>query len=154
VAAVVLGHDVVIGALGRSRQAPAGRFDHPAVGHLAEAMKLHGVSRLVWASAHGVGDRRGNSGRVFERGLRPLLWRAEYADKEHQETTVRMTDLGWTIVRPARLTDGPATDRYRAAEGIWLNWRSHISRADVADFVINEGHKPQYPRKCPTLTAQ
>jgi putative NADH-flavin reductase len=132
VAAVVPDHDVVIGALGRSRQAPAGRFDHPAVGHLAEAMKVHGVSRLVW----------------------PLLWRAEYADKEQQETAVRTAALEWTIVRPARLTDGSATHRYRAAEGIRLNWRSHISRADVADFVIGESHKCQYLRRCPTLTAQ
>ncbi|MCW2943316.1 MAG: hypothetical protein JWR24_33 [Actinoallomurus sp.] len=154
VAAVVPGHDMVIGALGRSKQAPAGRFHRPAVGHLAEAMKVHGVSRLIWVSAHGVGDSRGDSGLVFERVLRPLLWRAEYADKERQETAVRTTDLEWTIVRPARLTDGPATDRYRASEGIWLDWRSHISRADVADFVINECHKPHYLRRCPTLTAQ
>jgi putative NADH-flavin reductase len=154
VAAVVPDHDVVIGALGRSRQAPAGRFDHPAVGHLAEAMKVHGVSRLVWVSAHGVGDSRGGSGLVFERVLRPLLWRAEYADKEQQETAVRTAALEWTIVRPARLTDGSATHRYRAAEGIRLNWRSHISRADVADFVIGESHKCQYLRRCPTLTAQ
>jgi putative NADH-flavin reductase len=121
---------------------------------MAEAMKLHGVSRLVWVSAHGVGDSRGNSSLVFERVLRPLLWRAEYADKEEQETAVRKADLAWTIVRPARLTGGPATHRYRAAEGIRLDWRSHISRADVADFVVGESHKPQYLRKCPTLTAQ
>jgi putative NADH-flavin reductase len=154
VAAVVRGHDVVVGALGRTEQDPAGRFHHPAVGQLAEAMNVHGVSRLVWVSAHGVGDSRGNSGLVFERVLRPLLWRAEYADKERQETAVRTAALEWTIVRPARLTDGPATHRYRAAERIRLNWRSHVSRADVADFVIDESHKPRYLRKCPTLTAQ
>ena len=154
VAAVVPGHDMVVGALGRSEQAPAGGSPHPAIGHLADAMKVHGVSRLVWVSGHGVGDSRGNSGLVFERVLRPLLWRAEYADKEQQETAVRTADLEWTIVRPARLTDGPATHRYRAAEGIRLDWRSHVSRADVADFVIGESRKPQYLRRCPTLTAQ
>jgi putative NADH-flavin reductase len=154
VAAVVPGHDMVVGALGQSKQAPAGRFRHPAVGHLVEAMKVEGVSRLVWVSAHGVGDSRGDSGLVFEHVLRPLLWRAEYADKEQQETAVRTSDLAWTIVRPARLTNGPSTHRYRAAGRIKLNWHSHISRADVADFVIDESHKPQFLRKCPTLTAQ
>jgi putative NADH-flavin reductase len=115
---------------------------------------VEGVSRLVWVSAHGVGDSRGDSGLVFEHVLRPLLWRAEYADKEQQETAVRTSDLAWTIVRPARLTNGPSTHRYRAADRIKLNWHSHISRADVADFVIDESHKPQFLRKCPTLTAQ
>jgi hypothetical protein len=67
---------------------------------------------------------------------------------------VRTADLEWTIARPARLTGGPVTHRYLAAEGIRLGWRSHISRADVADFVIGESHKPQYLRKCPTLTTQ
>jgi putative NADH-flavin reductase len=154
VAAVVPGHDMVVGALGPSKQAPAGRFRHPAIGHLVEAMKVEGVPRLVWVSAHGVGDSRGDSGLVFEHVLRPLLWRAEYADKERQETAVRTSDLEWTIVRPARLTNGPSTHRYRAADRIELNWHSHISRADVADFVIGESHKSQYLRKCPTLTAR
>jgi hypothetical protein len=63
-----------------------GLIDHPAVGHLAEAMKVHGMSRLVWVGAHGVGDSRGGSGLELERVLRPLLWQAEYADKEQQET--------------------------------------------------------------------
>ncbi|MBC6459118.1 NAD(P)-dependent oxidoreductase [Actinomadura sp. HBU206391] len=152
VTAVIPGHDAVVGAVGQSKQAPAGMFRHPALEPVIEAMKTHQVPRLVWVSAHGVGDSRGCSGLVFEHVLRPLLWRAEYADKEHQETAVRNSGLDWTIVRPARLTGGLATGRYRAAERIKLLWRSHISRADVADFVVGELHKQDHLRRCPTLT--
>jgi putative NADH-flavin reductase len=152
VAAVVAGHDVVVGALGDSRQTPAGMFRHPVLKHLIEAMKTHQVPCLVWVSAHGVGDSRGRSGLVFEHVLRPLLWRAEYADKERQEAAVRASGLDWTIVRPARLTDGLATGRYRAAERIKLGLRSGISRADVADFVVRELLKHDFSRRCPTLT--
>jgi hypothetical protein len=52
----------------------------------------------------------------------------------------------------------PHTSRSTASRAslqtYYTHWRSHISRADVADFVVGESHKPQYLRKCPTLTAQ
>lgn len=73
------------------------------------------MTRLIWICSHGVGDSRGRSGFVFERIFAPLRLRAEFAGKERQEALVTASDLGWTIVRPARLTNNPATGRLRAA---------------------------------------
>jgi uncharacterized protein YbjT (DUF2867 family) len=76
-------------------------------------MKAAGVSRLIWISSHGVGDSAGHSGLLFERIVVPLRLRAELADKERQEALVTASDLDWTIIRPARLTNGPLTRRLR-----------------------------------------
>ena len=99
----------MISALGQSRPSPKGRDLHPGASHIIDAMKAAQVSRLIWISSHGVGDSRGRSGFLFERIFVPLRLRAEFADKERQEALVTASDLDWTIVRPARLTNGPLT---------------------------------------------
>jgi uncharacterized protein YbjT (DUF2867 family) len=116
-------------------------------------MKAAGVSRLIWISSHGVGDARGHSGFVFERIFMPLRLRAEVADKERQEAIVAASDLDWTIVRPARLTNGPATGRPRAQARLPVSIRDSISRADVAQFAIHELEHGDHLLTAPTLTA-
>ncbi len=153
VAAAVPGHDAVISALGHSRPSPAGHDLHPGASHIIEAMKAAGVSRLIWISSHGVGDSRGHSGFLFERIVVPLRLRAEFADKERQEALVTASDLDWTIIRPARLTNGPATRRLRAKPRLPISIRDSISRADVAEFVLTELEHGNHPLSAPTVAA-
>jgi putative NADH-flavin reductase len=51
--------------------------------------------------------------------------------------------LDWTIVRPPTLTNKSRTGKYRTREGHLPRFGFAISRADVADFMINaaENHK-------------
>lgn len=151
VAAVVPGHDAVVSALGQTSRHSAPL--HPAAAGIIARMRAVGVHRLVWVSSHGVGDARRRSGVVFERVIAPLLVRAEFADKERQEALVSASDLDWTIVRPARLTDGPATGSVRAAPRLRLGVRSSISRADVADFVLAELASGQHLLTAPTIAS-
>jgi putative NADH-flavin reductase len=151
--AAVPGHDAVISALGHSTPSPEGRDLHPGVSRIVGAMKAAEMSRLIWISSHGVGDSRGRSGFVFERVFVPLLLRAEFADKECQEAIVADSGLDWTIVRPARLTNGPATGRLRAAPRLRVSMRNSVSRADVAAFVIRELEDGDHLRTAPTVAA-
>jgi putative NADH-flavin reductase len=153
VAAAVPGHDAVISALGHSQPYPAGRDLHPGASHIIEAMKAAGVSRLIWISSHGVGDSAGHSGLLFERIVVPLRLRAELADKERQETLVTASDLDWTIIRPARLTNGPLTRRLRAGPRLPISIRDSASRADVAEFVLTELEHGHYLLSAPTVAA-
>lgn len=114
VTAAVPSHDAVISALGHSRPSPAGHDLDPGTAHVIAAMTGAKVSQLIWISSHGVGDARGHSGFLFERIFVPWRLRAEFADKERQEALVTASDLDWTIIRPARLTNEPATGRLRA----------------------------------------
>ena len=151
--AAVPGHDAVISALGHSTPSQEGRDLHPGVSQIVGAMKAAEMSRLIWISSHGVGDSRGRSGFVFERVFVPLLLRAEFADKERQEAIVASSGLDWTIVRPARLTNGTATGRLRVQRRLRVSIRNSVSRADVAAFVIGELADGNHVRTAPTIAA-
>ena len=59
-----------------------------------------------------------------------------YDDKDVQEWIIRSSGLDWTIVRPGLLTNGPATGCYRVLTAP-KDWQfGVISRADVADFLV------------------
>ena len=83
----------------------------------------------------------------------PGRLRAEFADKERQEALVIASDLDWTLIRPARLTKGPATGRPRAQPRLPVTIRDSISRADVAQFVIHELEHGEHLLTAPTVTA-
>jgi putative NADH-flavin reductase len=153
VAAAVPGQDAVISALGHSRPSPEGRDLYPGASHIIEAMKAARVSRLIWISSHGVGDSRGRSGFVFERIFVPLRLRAELADKEREEALVTASDLDWTIIRPARLTNGPRTGRLLAEPRLRISIRNSVSRADVAGFVLTELENGDHLLSAPTIAA-
>jgi len=50
---------------------------------------------------------------------------------------VKDSGLDWTIIRPPRLTDKPATGSYRFSINSFLKNCLSISRADVAHFMVN-----------------
>lgn len=135
VRAVVTGQDAVSCALGAGARHSTLRFE--GTRNIVAAMKAEGVRRLVIVSSLGVGESRGNLPFLVRAVLVPLFLRHAFADHERQEACVRESGLEWTIVRPAALTDGPRTSRYR--HGFAPDDRSvrgKISRADVADFVL------------------
>lgn len=103
---------------------------------LLSAMTTHGVRRLVCVTAAGTGDSRGGRGFLHERVLRPLLHATTFADKARQEVQVAQSELDWTIVRPAAMTHGPATGRYRVLTGPGTGPHRRVARADVAAFVV------------------
>lgn len=63
--------------------------------------------------------------------------REHYADLARMEDILRASDLDWTAVRSPRLTDKPATGRYRTAYGQNLRRGVFISRADVARCMLS-----------------
>jgi putative NADH-flavin reductase len=103
---------------------------------LVDAMKAAGVKRLITVTGLGAGDSRGHGGLLYDAVVFPLLMKRVYDDKDVQERTVKSSGLDWTIVRPGLLTNSPATGRYRVLTAP-SDWRFGIvSRADVADFLV------------------
>ena len=146
VAAAVPGH-------GTQPAIASGPGPVPGASNIIGAMKAARVSRLIWISSHGVGDSRGRSGFLFERVFVPLRLRAEFADKERGEALVTVSDLDWTIIRPARLTNGPRTGRLRAEPRLRISIRNSVSRADVAGFVLTELETGDHLLSAPTVAA-
>jgi len=135
------GVDVVIQSLGVSpgpevifRQT---RFFSKETRLLVTAMEQAHVKRLICVTGFGAGDSRGHGGFLYNTMLHLLLGRV-YDDKDVQERLVRRSKLDWVIVRPVILTDWPKTNAYRALVDP-RDWTcGFISRADVADFLVQQ----------------
>jgi putative NADH-flavin reductase len=65
------------------------------------------------------------------------LLRHMYADLRAMERLIRESEADWTIVRPPRLLDKPATGKYRWSVNAFLRNCLSISRADVAHFMLH-----------------
>ncbi len=100
-----------------------------------DAMKDHGVRRLVVLTAFGVGDSKEVAGWFMKTVFIDGLLQGFYRDHDAQERMTRESGLDFVIARPTRLTNGGAKGKYvRTAELISVP--SSISRADLADFMV------------------
>jgi nucleoside-diphosphate-sugar epimerase len=129
VAEVLAGADAVVFAAGAGPGSGAARkdtVDHAAAVLVADAAGRAGVRRHVQISAMGL-DRAEDPGidEVFGAYLR--------AKAAAEEDLRARTNLDWTILRPGRLTDEPATGQVRVAESLP---GGSVSREWVAATVV------------------
>jgi uncharacterized protein YbjT (DUF2867 family) len=137
------GQEAVICSLGTLPETPGDRSRRQrgvpvcsvATGHIVAAMEARGVDRLIVVSSASVGnsygDGRFGAGWVVRRLLADVM-----ADKERQEEIVRRSALGWTIVRPVKMFEGPRRGVVRTGERIRWTLATRISRADAAVAVV------------------
>ena len=147
---VMAGQDAVISALGAGGK---GGVRAAGTRNLIEVMQKCGVRRFISLSSLGVGASRRNLNFLWKYLMFGLLLRRAYADHVLQEEHIVNSDLDWTIVRPAAYTDGEHTGDYRhgfpaTATGLKLK----ISRADVAEFMLNQLSDDSYLRMAPGIS--
>jgi uncharacterized protein YbjT (DUF2867 family) len=138
VSGAVPGHDaVILTASATSMRAFKAQPSYFSQGtaYVIDAMKAHGVKRLVVLSALGVGESRKQMGFLLDKLMISWLLKVPYADHERQEAMVKASGLDWVIARPSRLTNGPARGNYQKQTGD-TRVPSSISRADVASFLV------------------
>jgi putative NADH-flavin reductase len=114
---------------------------------LIQAMKSRRVRRLVCITGMGAGDSKGHGGFVFDRIFSPLMLHKVYVDKDRQELLIRESDLDWIIVRPSVLNDKAATGRVLALTDLATFYGGSISRADVAQFTVDQLTDGTYLKK-------
>jgi putative NADH-flavin reductase len=120
--------------------------------NVLEAMHKTGVRRFICITGIGAGDSRGHGGFLYDKLLLPLPFKKVYDDKDRQEAIIKASDVDWVIVRPAFLTNGPLTRKYRALIDLEGVTAGKISRADVAHFMLNELDYNKFLRQTPLLT--
>ena len=147
IAPVIAGHDAVVVTLGGGRK---GGVRARGTAAIIEAMRATGVRRLVVQSLIGVGDSREQLNFFWKRLMFGLLLRGAYADHVEQERLTRASGLEWTIVRPGSFTDGPRTGSYRRGFGPQEKTSLKVSRADVAEFVVEQLTDDTWLRKAPS----
>ena len=101
----------------------------------------------------GVGDSRANLGFFTRYVVVGIFLRHAFADHERQEAVVRESGLDWTIVRPPHLKEGPRTGRYlHGFPPVRTPIKGWISRADVAEFMLDQLEDDTYVRQTPGVS--
>jgi putative NADH-flavin reductase len=145
-AAAIRGQDAVISTLGVGTSLKSGGLIARSTPAIVSAMEREGVRRLIFTSGYGVGATRKDVP-LLPKVLIGLLLRDVYADKAAGEEILHRSELDWTLVYPATLTNGPATGRYRVGEHLRLHGFPRVSRADVADFLLTQLEDRAFLRK-------
>lgn len=152
VAGAVAGADAVVSALGSGNSLAS----HPeltvGIGNIVRAMEHAGVRRLVYLSMLGVDGSGKQLGLLDRYVVLPLLLRNVMNDHAREEAIIKRSTLDWVIVRPPRLTSGPHTGHIRDGAGIRSRTLSaSVSRADLADFMVNQLEGNRYVHRTPAV---
>lgn len=152
VATAVAGQEAVISLIGPTKGGPKS-VAAPATSNIINAMKKHGLKRVVVASVAGIpapGDNRGALAGVIGGAIK-LFMRDAYADREQQMALLQGSDLDWVAIRLPRLTDDPAS-------GYELGFPNPgpslaVSRADLAAAMLDQLTNDTWPRKAPIISS-
>lgn len=130
---------------------PVDLFSSAATNLVAVSQQQPGL-KLIAVTGIGAGDSKGHGGFLYDSIFKPLFLRTIYEDKDREEEIIRASATDWLIVRPAGLTNGPRTGRYRILTDLDGIVAVRISRLDVADFILAQISQPTHFGETPMLT--
>lgn len=142
---LVAGRDAVLSALGATGNKTAGIASR-GTRAILRAMADAGPRRYVGVSAAPVAEWGEGENLFFRTVVVTLVRRAlreVYEDLAVMEEAVRASGLDWTLVRPPKLTDGPATGTYQRAVGGNVPRSHSVSRADLAAAILAMVEDPE-----------
>jgi putative NADH-flavin reductase len=151
----VRGHRAVLSALGARGRKKADAVLAQAIANILEGMRQEYVTRLIVLGASGIHRDHGK----YQNALtNAALWVAKktvlkhpFVDQAAQERLLAASDVDYTIVRAPRLLDGPFTGTYRVLPDALPPGALSISRADVADFMLQQLTDPRFHRQGPYI---
>ena len=147
------GHDVVLSALGHKKFFIPTKILSKGTSNLINAMKKNNIKRFICISSLGVNDSRFRLGLYYTLFTIPVILFFYFLDRSRQEKLIMNSDLDWTIIRPGQLTNGRRRTDYRHGPnvGSYILTKT-ISRATVAQFMLNQLEDQTYIRKTPGIT--
>lgn len=116
---------------------------------IISAMRNNRVKRFIFVASFGVNRKIFFPEKLFMRTVLKNI----FADIPRQENVITKSGLDWTIVHPARLTNGIYTGNYRIGGELPIGLFSHISRADVADFLLKAASSREFVHKIITISS-
>lgn len=148
----ILEQDAVISVLGPAHPPVSGMME-TAARNIIAGMQKHGIRRLISTTGAGVRDPQDQPKFIDHvmKALLTLLAADVLRDSAANVNVIQASELDWTIVRFPRLMDGARTGKYRVGY-VGRDSGSQLSRADGADFVLNELTARQWIRKSPIVS--
>ena len=146
------GQEAVLSALGHKRFFYPTRILSDGTKNVLRAMESHAVKRLVCVTSLGIGDSAGRLGLLYTLFVIPAILPFYFWDKARQERIIARSNLDWVIVRPGALTNGAKRGglRHGTRTGSYL-WSVRVSRADVAEFLLDQLESNTYVRSAPGI---
>lgn len=149
---VVAGTDAVMSTIGHTKTSPKD-VQTRGTRNIVAAMEKHGVKRLVSLTGAGVRDPEDQPkpvDKVFGFLLKTLQ-KDVIEDAERHANVIQASNPDWVIVRGPRLTEGPRKGTYRVGL-VGKNSGTQISRADIADFMLQQATNNSYLRQMPMVS--
>lgn len=148
----IAGATQVVSLFGHVKGSPAG-LQTRGTRHIVDAMQKHGLQRVISLSGGGLPFEK-DQPKFADKAIRfimQLFAKKVLDDAIGHAEVLRNSSLDWTIVRGPRLTDGEEKGRYRVS---WIDAQSGtaISRADLADFLLQLIEEPGYSQEMPFVT--
>jgi putative NADH-flavin reductase len=141
----VMNVDAVLCALGDGAK---GTIRSSGTHHIVEAMKKTGVRRLICQTTLGCGDSWNNLNFFWKKVMFGFLLKKAFQDHERQEKIILESGLDFTIVRPSAFTNDAPTGQFKIGfDSQATTLRLKISRADVAQFMLEQLTAPTFMRK-------
>jgi putative NADH-flavin reductase len=149
---VMLNQEAVLSALGHKRWFYPTNILSKGTSNIIEAMEKNKVRRLICETSLGIGESFGKMGLYYTLFVIPFILPFYFWDKRKQELVIRSSSLDWTIVRPGALNNKKARGKYLHGSkvGNWI-YTVRISRADVADFMLNQLEDNKYVHSAPGI---
>jgi putative NADH-flavin reductase len=150
---LLAGTEAVLSALGPT--AKEGDLHTRTARTLVSIMRGSGPRRFVGISGAGIdvpGDQKAVRDKIISKSIQ-LLGGSVVKDKPAEYAVWAASDLDWTLIRPPRLVDGPATGS--------IEHHAHrstasttISRADLAAFLLEVVEQGLYLRQAPFVAGR
>lgn len=141
--------DAALSALGAPGNKSAG-IASAGTRAIVRALEAEGVGRFVAVSAGPVGEQPADESALFRALGTPLVrraFKAVYADLTVMEKVISDSSLEWTVLRPPKLTDKPATGVWVLREGTGVPRRHTLTRADLAAAILAMATEPEHKDK-------
>jgi putative NADH-flavin reductase len=138
VAGVVSGRDAIISSLGVPYTFKPVTIYSSGAANIIAAMHAAGIRRFVTITSGGTYPGRAPENPFFFEYVLKPLFHTLYDDMRRMEVLVEQSDLDWTVLRPARLTNKPRSGGVRVAPGQYsLRGFGTTTRRDLARTALD-----------------
>jgi putative NADH-flavin reductase len=153
----ITGAEGVVSLLGQDKNSPP-RLQTNATRLIIDAMKQSGIRRLISLTGGGVRNEGVDQPKFMDNVIVFIMKniagsgaRNALEDGIAHAELIRASGLDWTIARGPMLTDDPEKGSY-VVGNVGTVAGIKLTRADLADFLLNEYNKNQYIGQMPFVT--
>jgi putative NADH-flavin reductase len=144
--------DAVLITVGTKNKKATTLFSDIANTLINVSCELSFLSPVLVITGFGAGESKGYLS-FFMRTVISLFLKEQYINKTEMEEMITESTLKWEIIRPGMLTNGDATSSYKVLSKLQKGMKvGKISRADVANFLVNEAENQRFLHQYVALT--